>query len=59
MKKFLLALVAVVMATTAFADQLFCWTPSNYGTKHPPTCALTYSACQQLVSRNGGQCRSM
>jgi hypothetical protein len=59
MGKFLMALVAVSIATTAFADQLYCWTPSDYGTKNPPTCALSYDACQRLVSRNGGSCRSM
>jgi hypothetical protein len=40
------------------AAVLFCWHPSDYGTKNPPTCALSYEACQQLVSDHGGSCRS-
>jgi hypothetical protein len=60
MGKLLLTSAVVVMMTTAgYADTLYCWQAPDYGTKHPPTCALTYSACQQLVSRNGGACRSM
>jgi hypothetical protein len=42
-----------------FAEVLYCWQAPDYGTLNPPVCALTYEACQQLVLRNGGSCRSM
>ena len=38
--------------------QTFCWWASDYGTKQPPSCALSYSQCQKLVSEHGGRCQS-
>ena len=46
-------------AMLLLAAQLYCWTASDYGTPHPPTCALTYEQCQRLVLDHGGSCSSM
>ena len=37
---------------------LYCWQAPDFGTKSAPTCALTYEACQKLVSQHGGSCKS-
>lgn len=41
------------------AAVLYCWFPTIYdGRPAHPACALTYEACQKLVSDHGGACRS-
>jgi hypothetical protein len=46
-------LTGVVTIILAVA-QLFCWHPSNYGTKHPPTCGRHTSSADDGAADDAG-----